>query len=151
MRVIEAGHIYELEWLDGEPQVSFGRVEPLSNVLPDADPGVNLRMELPQSCLIFVNREDHRHPGTQTQEVLRALIDRTMHCDNCLRWPGNDKIIYHLRMALVLHEARALQRKVEKGEMRPESVPLMSDGHFQVEQPSRPVSEDAKIYEAREK
>lgn len=108
MRIVEEGHVYELQTLDhsekdGEPQL-----------------------------LTFVNREPgHEHEGTQTQEVLRALIDRTMHCDNCLRWPNNDLIIYHLRMALVMHEARALERKVEKGIIDPEHIMTNADdGHF---------------------
>lgn len=116
MEIIEPGHIYRLNWLDEEP-ATFREVGQVQDVHTEAD-------------LIFVNREDNRHGGTQTQEVLRALIDRTMHCDNCLRWEGNDQIIYHLRMALVLHEARALGRKVEKGELMPEDVFLGEDGHF---------------------
>lgn len=101
--VISKGHIYELQHIDGP---SF-------------------------ETLTFVNREEGtKHPGTQTQEVIRALIDRTRHCDNCLRWEGNDRIIQHLRMALVLHEVRALERKVEMGKLEPERVKVSSDGHF---------------------
>ena len=103
MKIIEPGHIYQLQHLDGS--------------------GAGMR--------VFVNREaGTEHEGTQTQEILRALIDRTQHCDNCLRWDGNDKIIHHLRMALSLHEARALERKTEKGELQPENVKVGSDGHF---------------------
>lgn len=104
MKVIQAGHIYELANIDG---TGTGR-------------------------LVFVNREEgNKHAGTQTQEALRALIDRTKYCDNCLRWEGNDQIIYHLRMALVLHEARALIRKVEKGQLPVEFVATHpADGHF---------------------
>jgi hypothetical protein len=109
MIVIEAGHIYRLNWLDGEDQGTA-------------------------SELIFVNREEGtKHPGTQTQEVLRALIDRTQHCDRCLRWDGNDKIIYHLRMALALHESRAIERKTEKGYIPPERIATGADGHFSLE------------------
>lgn len=105
VRVIEPGHVYQLQHLDGA--------------------GAGL--------LVFVNREvGTEHEGTQTQEVLRALIDRTQHCDGCLRWDGNDKIIHHLRMALALHEARALERKTENGEIRPEEVLVHSDGHFKL-------------------
>lgn len=104
MTIIEPGHIYELNTLDG-----------------DGTP----------ERLYFVNREPGmEHSGTQTQEVLRALIDRTMHCDLCHRWDKNDKIIHHLRMALVLHEARALERKTEKGIMIPEIITTGRDGHF---------------------
>src|SRR5271169_7108083 len=91
MKIIEAGHVYELAQQDAHA-------------------------DTPPVVLTFVNREPGaEHPGTQTQEVLRALIDRTMHCDNCRRWSGNDKIIQHLRMALALHESRAIERKAEKG------------------------------------
>src|SRR5271166_2015681 len=100
MRVVEPGHIYELNCID---KISEEDLE----------------------ILRFVNREPgHEHPGTQTQEVLRSLIDRTMHCDNCLRWPLNDMIIFHMRMALTLHEMRGLERKVEKGIITPETIEI---------------------------
>jgi len=114
MTIVEPGHIYELRWLDGAP----------------VDSGDGLK----ENRLIFVNRENGtEHPGTQTQEVLRALIDRTQHCDRCLRWEGNDQIVYHLRMALILHEARALERKTLKGRIRPETIVTGEDGHFLLE------------------
>lgn len=111
MKIIEPGHVYQLNWLDGEPSP---------------------REPIKENWLVFVNREENKHPGTQTQEVIRALIDRTKHCDNCLRWDGNDLIIHHLRMALVLHEARALERKTIKGIIRPEHILTDSDGHFKI-------------------
>lgn len=118
MKILEPGHVYELNWLDGKPPIENAKIS---------------EWDLLNNVLVFVNREEGtEHPGTQTQEVLRALIDRTRHCDNCLRWEGNDKIIYHLRMALVLHEARALERKVEKGLLEPEIMKTHSDGHFQL-------------------
>jgi hypothetical protein len=120
MKVIEPGHIYQLASLDGdgEPQV-----------------------------LKFVNRETGtEHEGTQTQEVLRAeidmldvLIDRTNHCDGCLPWPGNERIIKamseaqrQMRLALLYHEQRALERKVERDGWKPEKAPVGSDGHLVV-------------------
>lgn len=114
MRIIEAGHIYDLNNIDcAEMGHSEGSCQ--ANILR------------------FVNREKGtEHCGTQTQEVIRALIDRTQHCDSCLRWEGNDQIIYHLRMALVLHEARALMRKTEKGLLKPELVSIAGDGHFRL-------------------
>lgn len=118
MKIIEPGHIYDLDVQDGE--------EP--------------------ERLTFVNREDTPHAGTQTQEVIRALIDRTMHCDNCLRWEGNDLIIHHLRMALALHEARALLRKTTKGIIAPENINLTPDGHFAVT--SHRLSEDSAFHES---
>jgi hypothetical protein len=105
MKIIEPGHIYQLEHRDGS--------------------GAGL--------LVFVNREaGTEHEGTQTQDILRALIDRTQHCDSCLRWEGNDKIIHHLRMALALHEARALLRKTEKGVITPETIDTAPDGHYKL-------------------
>lgn len=110
MQVIESGHIFLLNWLDGNPSPNDNR-------------------------LIFVNREKGReHPGTQTQEVLRALIQRTQHCHMCLPHRVNDEIIHHLRIALALHEARALERKAEKGLYFPEHVHTGKDGHFKLEQ-----------------
>ena len=101
MKILEPGHIYALNVLDG--------------LLGETD------------NLTFVNREPGKeHPGYQTQEVLRALIDRTRHCDK-----------QHLRMALVLHEARALERKVEEGKLKPEIISTGTDGHF-VLTPTRP-------------
>jgi len=113
MKIIEPGHIYELNWLDRNLNPSYDAENPTAN------------------RIIFVNREKGtEHPGTQTQEVIRALINRTQHCDNCLRWKGNDLIVYHLRMALILHEARALERKTEKGYIKPELIITDLDGHF---------------------
>lgn len=122
MKVIQPGHIYQLDQLD------------------------NANALLPQ-LLVFVNREKGtEHGGTQTQEVLRAtidaiecLIDRTNHCDGCLRWEGNDRIIKALsesqrqmRLALLYHEQRALERKMERGALAPEKVPVGEDGHYQL-------------------
>lgn len=117
MKVVEPGHIYQLEVLDGQtPQI-----------------------------LKFVNREiGTEHEGTQTQEVLRAtidmmdcLIDRTNHCDACLPWQGNERIAKALseaqrqmRLAIIYHEQRVMERKLEKGRVLPEKVPTEKDGHF---------------------
>lgn len=116
MRVIEPGHIYELDHLDGTEK----------------------------QRLVFINRETAPHEGTQTQEVLRAqidcldaLIDRTNHCDGCLRWEGNDRVVKamaeaqrQMRLALLFHEQRAMERKFEKGQMLPERIPVKADGHY---------------------
>jgi hypothetical protein len=110
MKVEEPGHIYQFQTLDLESPRDDRRLV---------------------DQLIFVNREKGKeHPGTQTQDVLRALIDRTMHCDNCIPWQGNPDIIHHMRMAIAYHEARALERKAEKGLYFPEMVVLGPDGHF---------------------
>jgi hypothetical protein len=126
MKIIEPGHIYFLDTFDQD-----GKLTQIAD----------------HQRLIFVNRESGtEHDGTQTQEVLRAnidslecLIDRTNHCDACLRWEGNDRIIKaiseaqrQLRLALLYHEQRALERKVEKDGLLPEALPTGTDGHFQI-------------------
>lgn len=119
MKIIEPGHIYQLEFLDDYAFQSGNEIE--------------AAMYEASKLLTFVNREEgHEHPGTQTQEVLRALIDRTYHCDHCMPDENNAMIIHHLRMALVYHEARALVRKAEKGHYLAEAISVDTDGHFLV-------------------
>lgn len=87
MKVLLKGHDYELDHLDGELKTH----------------------------ILFVNREEgEEQQGPATQEVIRVLIDRTWYCNDCLPWSGNKLIVDHRRMALVLHEVRAMIRKVEK-------------------------------------
>lgn len=113
MKVIEKGHIYE-------PQ---NRIEG----------GQSVPVEV--QTITFINKEDGKeHDGTTTQEVIRILIDRTRHCANCMPHPNNERIVYHLRMALVLHEARALERKTEKGYFKPEYINIGEDGHIKVDE-----------------
>lgn len=69
--------------------------------------------------------------GTNCQELLRVLIDRVRFLNGQRRWDGNQRIIEHLRMALALFEARALERKAEKGF----SIELFTtdvDGHLKL-------------------
>lgn len=113
MKVIEKGHIYEAQ----------NRIEG----------GQSVPMEV--QTITFINKEYGReHDGTTTQEIIRILIDRTRHCANCMPHPNNERIVYHLRMALVLHEARALERKTEKGYFKPEYLSTGEDGHLKVDE-----------------
>jgi hypothetical protein len=108
MKVSEKGHIYQ-------PQIRTPEGEPKGY---GAD-------------IVFVNKQPGQgHEGTTTQEIIRILLDRTRHCANCMPHPNNERIVHHLRMALVLHEARALERKTEKGEIEPEYLGTGGDGHF---------------------
>ncbi len=134
MKIIEPGHVYQLRLLDENTAFPDARYTPPANVVSVCD----------QDLLVFVNREEgHEHAGYQTQEVLCALIDRTQHCDACVRWPGNDAIIQHLRMALAFHECRAIQRKVQRGDLQPELVSVDNDGHWPFrEQASRAAHRD---------
>lgn len=120
MKIIEPGHVYQLKVLDHECRFPDALYEPPSDLF-----------QYGPDLLVFVNREEGtEHAGYQTQEVLCALIDRTQHCDACVRWPGNDAIVAHLRMALALHECRAIQRKVALGKIEPEMISTDNDGHW---------------------
>ena len=105
MRIVDPGHVYALDSLDGDFQQSITFVKRF--------------------------RGEANHPGTVNQEVLRVLIDRVQFLDAEKPWPLNEQILYHLRMALVLHEARALIRKAEKRQVLPEALPVSeADGHY---------------------
>lgn len=106
MRVIYPGHRYELDHLDGSGK----------------------------TILQFISRAPLHAPveGPTNQEVIRALIDRVKVLDAEVPWSGNEIILHHLRMALTLHECRALLRHVEKGHILPERLALGVDGHFAV-------------------
>lgn len=104
MKAIYPGHLYEMDLLDGS-----GKAQ-----------------------LQYVSRAP-RHPavpGVTCQEVIRTLIDRVGFLDSEIPWAGNAEILYHLRMAMVLFEARAIVRHVEKGHLQPENALLGEDGHF---------------------
>lgn len=105
MRIVDPGHVYALDSLDGEYQQSVRFVKRF--------------------------RGNLNHPGTVNQELLRVLIDRVQFLDAEKPWPLNEQILYHLRMALVLHEARAIIRKTEKCQIFPELLPVSgTDGHY---------------------
>lgn len=86
MHVIDPGHDYILEALDGgEPQ-----------------------------RLTFVKREGANypgnvgtHPGLLTQEVMRALLDRCIYMNNQGSCAETDIIIANLRTAIMMFEVRA--------------------------------------------
>jgi len=107
MIIVGPGHEYELESIDGECKQRIRFVKRFRGV--------------------------ENHAGTVNQELLRVLIDRVQRLDLEQPWSGNQEIIKHLRLALVLHEARALVRKVEKDEIKTESIATApQDGHFKL-------------------
>lgn len=107
MKVLEPGHNYELDILD------------------------SYKDSVPE-LLNFVNRNNGKNSaGTNNQEVLRVLIDRVKFMEEQKHWSGNEKILDYLRMALVLHESRHLERMVEKDQLLPEELPTNKhNGHF---------------------
>ena len=89
MRIIDPGHLYALDHLDG-----------------------NL-----EELLTFVKREGEgypgnqgSHPGTNIQEVLRALIDRVKYLQGQIQHDCNLEVINHLRECIRLLEQRAAER-----------------------------------------
>ncbi|MBY3543703.1 hypothetical protein HFN71_28895 [Rhizobium laguerreae] len=107
MNSIYPGHKYQLSNLDGD--------------------GVQ--------TLQFVQRAPLHEPqqGVTNQEVIRAIIDRVKFLDGEVPWEGNALIIYHLRMAIALHEARAVFRHIEKHDFAIEFCALDDDGHLRLQ------------------
>ena len=69
--------------------------------------------------------------GTSNQEVLRVLIDRVSFLEKQKHHYLNKRIIKHLRKALILHEMRHLDRKVDKN-TKVEKLFLGKDGHIKL-------------------
>jgi len=107
MRVIKPGHLYALDQLDSDVAQQLQFVQRLPFHAPK--------------------------PGVTNQEVLRALIDRVKVLNTEVPWQGNEQIIYHLRMALALHENRAVLRHIEKQQLPVEHYPTGPDGHWVIE------------------
>lgn len=90
MKTCIPGHIYDLDQLGGGTQ-----------------------------RLVFVRRSggavqyDQEWSGLQTQEVLRALIDRTKYLYRILPCGETANALHHLRCALFEYEVRAWRRKRE--------------------------------------
>lgn len=89
MQILDPGHKYKLTSYDGESEV----------------------------ILTFMKREGEMypgnvgtHPGTNMQEVLRALIDRLRYVNNQAEDRRNYVVIEHLQSAIALLEMRAADR-----------------------------------------
>ena len=104
MRTIYKGHEYLLDHLDGDSKT---------------------RLQFVQRAPLHPPKE-----GVTNQEVIRAIIDRVKVLNAEVPWEGNSQILYHLRMALLLHETRAMERHVEKHGLEVEKVATDEDGHF---------------------
>lgn len=92
MKVVDAGHIYHLDNL--------------------GTPG--------HQVLTFCKRSsshvkhDVEYQGTNTQEVIKALLDRSVYLDGLIPCNETKDAVWHLQQALHAYEARALRRKREK-------------------------------------
>jgi hypothetical protein len=91
MKIVDDGHVYDLWQLGSD------------------DP----------QRLTFIKRSggaiqyEEEWAGVQTQEVIRALIDRSEYLNSIIPCVETDDAIWHLRMALFMYEARAHRRKIE--------------------------------------
>lgn len=92
MKILESGHIYELDNLEA--------------------PGTQLLTFIRRNSKAITHESEHT--GTNTQEVLRALIDRTIFLNNVLHSAETQDAIYYLRMTMFCYEARAWRRKQTK-------------------------------------
>lgn len=96
------------------------------------------------SSLIFMKRKGDKYPGnkdsypgTNSQEVIRALIARIKYVDNQIQDSRNQVVIWHLRECLYLMEERAAERHnldietLTKDQMENiESLPTGRNGHL---------------------
>jgi hypothetical protein len=112
MKVVDPGHVYDLDWLDGDALTLT--IEPAH-----ADRIVKLELSpsFVQNRLFFVKREGKgypgnvgHHPGTNIQEVIRALVDRVKYLDQQVPHENNIVILAHLRLIIFYLEERAAQR-----------------------------------------
>lgn len=89
MKVLDPGHVYEVPNLEapGEQQIVF--IKRSSRMV----------------------KHPNERPGTNTQEVIRVLIDRTEYLNDIGSCDETADAIYYLRMALWCYEARAYRRK----------------------------------------
>lgn len=110
MKVIDPGHVYEVENIDGDGTQIIQFVQRRgwdAELLP----------------------EEEREEGIQSQELLRVLIDRTLYLHAEQPWQENVKIVHNLRDALRLYEARAARRSIERLSMPERAKNCASCGH----------------------
>lgn len=111
MKIIDPGHTYEVENVDGEGTQTIQFVHRRGH----------------DGQLLA---EDQRKEGIQSQELLRVLIDRTIYLHIEQPWSENVKIVQQLRDALRTYEARAARSAVEKLPMPERQSFCKECGHF---------------------
>ncbi len=92
MKTVDEGHIYELDQLGTDETVQLKFIKRSGKDI----------------------KHDDEWPGLQTQEVLRALVDRTQYLNDLIPCTESQDAVYYLRMALFCYEVRAYRRKQEK-------------------------------------
>ena len=116
MRVIDPGHHYLLNTLDGEKPVFLRFVKRKGSNFPG---------------------NDSAYSGTTIQEVLRALIDRLKYVNNQTPHSYNSAVISLLRVCIWWLEKRAFERhnitfSLEVNGI--EELPTNSHGHLWLEE-----------------
>lgn len=92
MKVIDPGHFYKVPNLEapGEQEIQF--IKRSSKMITHPD----------------------EYAGTNTQEVIRVVLDRTKYLNSIGPCVESEDAIWYLRMALYSYEARAYRRKQQK-------------------------------------
>lgn len=90
MKVIDPGHFYELDSFDGGKQLVLRFMKRIGDGYP--------------------HNVGPPYPGTNCQEVIRALIDRVKYLHMQIPHPQNGVILDGLRAALTAFEVRAAER-----------------------------------------
>jgi len=98
MKIVEPGHVYEVENVDG---VGTQRIEFVQRRNSNA----------------HLLPETERKEGILTQELLRVAIHRTLYLNAEAPCVENIEIVEALRRALSLYESRAARRTIEKKPM----------------------------------
>jgi hypothetical protein len=93
MKVIEAGHTYELASIDGGDPLTLTFVKRHDQENPDRFPG-----------------NTNSHPGTTLQNVLRACHDRVCFLQQQIPCDENIAILNNIQNSLYLLEHRAARR-----------------------------------------
>lgn len=93
MRIIDPGHHYELDVFDGDATGYRSMLRFMKRV------GDGYPYNHPPT-----------YPGTNCQEVIRALIDRVKYLHRQIPHPQNGAILDGLRVALMAFELRAAER-----------------------------------------
>ncbi len=111
MRVIDPGHIYEFDHLDGKLKQRLIFVKRIGENYPGNEPP--------------------SHEGVIIQEVLRGLIDRVQHLNQQKPSAWNGVVIQSFRLAFNALEARAAEQHDRDYTWRhsPECEPIGPDGH----------------------
>lgn len=97
MRVLDPGHLYEVDVYDG----------------PSTGPGARVRRFMKRIGDDYPGNEPPGYAGTNCQEEIRVLIDRVRYLDGQDRSDRNQAIVSHLSDALWQFELRAAERRGE--------------------------------------